>query len=332
VSEPALLALIAAVTSLVVSIVSAALTYFTRIRTDTRIALLQDTLHAAGEERRARRDYEYEARKRLYTEFQPVLFLMRERCDIAFQRIRGGIVEGAKRGRILSPSRLGTGWTEDRYHMTSTIWDLVTPLVYFRIGQQKLTGVDLSVDPVIRWQYLLAREMYTGWTLGNDLADQPPTIAYDDQNWISRQHLLSGYLEQAVDCLIREDGERRFCIRYGDFSDKLSSDPAFAAAMEHFTAPFTDFHPARKPVLWRILLGQVHLYRALMETFDATPESTSRLTHPAETVPTSEWDTYDWRSDESVSRQTAVVDPFTAVSAVLRRRIPDPPSLSDQPS
>jgi hypothetical protein len=70
-SQPALLALIAAVTSLVVSVVSAALTYVTRLRVDTRIALFQDSLSQAGEERRARRDYEYEARKRLYTEFQP---------------------------------------------------------------------------------------------------------------------------------------------------------------------------------------------------------------------------------------------------------------------
>jgi hypothetical protein len=86
--------------------------------------------------------------------------------------------------------------------MTATVWDLVAPLALFRVLQQKLTSVDLSVDSTIRWQYVLARGLYNSWTAGNALAREHPGIDYNDEERQTRQHLLSGPLEQAVDMLV----------------------------------------------------------------------------------------------------------------------------------
>lgn len=154
-SGQTLIALITAGASLVVSVATAAVSSSFRRHSETELARLQSQLTEEQSERDARRDYVYEARKRLYTEFQPTLFQMTERCSAAMTRITG-MAESARTGRILWPGRLGDGWEDDPNHMISTSWDLLAPLALFRIGQQKLTGVDMSVDAVTAWQYLLA--------------------------------------------------------------------------------------------------------------------------------------------------------------------------------
>ncbi len=195
-SDQTILAVATAIISLIVSVVTAVVAYVSKLSSETRIAQLQDRLTEARSERGARRDYMYEARKRLYSDFQPVLFQMVERCDGALNRIRDGIAGGAREGRILWPSRLGEDWTGDPYHMISTAWDLLAPLAFFRI-----------------WQYRLAKELYTTWTMGNELASQDPALPYEDAEPARRQHLLSGHLENVIDCLIRADENGRLsCI------------------------------------------------------------------------------------------------------------------------
>jgi hypothetical protein len=182
-STEVVVALIAALASVVVSVASAVLAYLSRVHSEPRIAQLQHTLAELTSERNARRDYEYEARKRLYLELEPVFFQLAERCDGALNRIRV-IAENAARGKILEPSRLGHGWERNPYHMTSTVWDLPAPLAYFRLAQQKMTALDLSVDPQLRWQYRLGRELYESWTAGNKIAAQPPITCW--RRWASR--------------------------------------------------------------------------------------------------------------------------------------------------
>jgi signal transduction histidine kinase len=80
-----LVALIAAIASLVVAIATAVLNYVTKRRSDTRLqtlehhssvelARLNDRLTESRAERDAYRDYIYDAKKKLYTELQPLLF------------------------------------------------------------------------------------------------------------------------------------------------------------------------------------------------------------------------------------------------------------------
>jgi hypothetical protein len=315
-----ILAVAAALTSLIVSVVTAAVAY----GSNRRIAQLEDRLTEARSERAAWRDYVYEARKRLYSDFQPVLFQMVERCDGALNRIRDGMAAGAREKRILWPSRLGEGWINDPYHMISTTWDLLTPLAFFRIGQQKLTGLDLSVDPVIRWQYRLAKELYATWALGNELAAQEPALPYNDEEPAQRQHLLTGHLENVIDCLIRADESGRLsCIRFGEFYDTFQRmDPELDESLIYMTYPLTNFHPQRKPVLWRVLITQAHLYMAIIKTFEGSHDGDPHLIHPVDALTPDDWNAFDWRSDDLVSREEAVVIPFQAVRRFLAQRLP----------
>ena len=316
-STEVVVALIAALASVVISVASAVLAYLSRVRSETHIAEVQHTLDELTSERNARRDYEYEARKRLYVELQPVFFQMVERSDRALDRIRV-VAENSARGKIFEPSRLGQGWERDPYHMTSTVWDLLAPLAYFRLAQQKLTALDLSVDPQLRWQYLLARELYESWTAGNELAAQLPPLPYDDEERETRQHVLSGHLEDAVDCLLRtRPGGGENVISYADFSRSFLANRE-KEIYSLFTGPLTDAHPERKPVLWRVLLTQAHLHAALIKTFNSVNYGDPTLVHPLDALPPQEWDDFDWRFDERTSRDTAVIVPFTASRNYLK--------------
>ena len=55
--------------------------------TNERLALLNIRLSRQAAEESARRAYEYEARQRLYTEIQPLLFQLSELCESSFDRI-----------------------------------------------------------------------------------------------------------------------------------------------------------------------------------------------------------------------------------------------------
>jgi len=313
-------ALITAGVSLLVSVFTALLAYATRIRGDIRIAQIQSRLADEREGRSAQRDYEYDARKRLYTELQPLLFQIMERAKQALDRIQGSFVEGSRNGSVKQPGRLGRGWENDSYHMLATVWDLFVPLALVRCVQRKLTGVDLTVDPVIRWQYSLARESYDVWTRGS-LAEEPPRIQSRDAEPPDRQHLLSGHLEHLVDVMLTDDdgSERDLPISFATFQTRFSSDD-LAEVFEHATYPLTDAHLGEKRLLWRILAVQAHLYAALIQTFDAATTGQRREVHPLEALTLSDA-SYDWRS----AHGTPVSDPdpdFEAARTYLRSRFP----------
>jgi len=319
-SAQALIALITAAASLIVSVAAAAVTYVLKRRSDIDLATLQDKLIEERSERTARRDYVYEAQKHLYVEFQPVLFQMVERCNSSVDRIKG-MAESSRNGRISRSSRLGAGWENDAYHMISTTWDLLAPLALFRLGQLKLTGLDMSVDAPTGWQYLLARELYLSWNMGYELAAEEPALPFDDQERTTRQHVLSAHLEQLVDCLIRHDEhDEPSCLRFGEFQSAFFNNQELTEALPHITLPLTNFRPEGKPVLWRILLTQVHLHIAIIRTFASVVDGLPQRIHPVGVLTEVEWADFDWRSDDSISYEEAVVIPFRAVRNFLAKR------------
>jgi len=101
-SNQVLAAGIAAVASLVTAILAAFISY----RTQKRVTALQDKLQESRAERDARRDYEYEAKKRLYAECEPVLFEALELAENARRRIVS-LARTAKQGDIKQD---GSGW------------------------------------------------------------------------------------------------------------------------------------------------------------------------------------------------------------------------------
>jgi uncharacterized protein YxeA len=74
--------IIAIITS-VISLVTAAVTAIFTRKNDSRLKYLENKLAIERAEQDARRDYEYEARKRLYQECEPILFQFAELSESA---------------------------------------------------------------------------------------------------------------------------------------------------------------------------------------------------------------------------------------------------------
>jgi hypothetical protein len=120
-------------------------------------------------------------------------------------------------------------------------------------------------------------------------------------------------------------------MTYGEFDSGLA-DPS-STLRDHtaaFASLFVGFHPQRQPVLWRTLLAQSHLYRALMLSFEA---SNGAVVAPAAALSSDDARLFDWRPpDSEVSFEDAVEGPLGAVRRFLHARLPVPPSVASQHS
>jgi hypothetical protein len=82
---------------------------------------------------------------------------------------------------------------------------------------------------------------------------------------------------------------------------------------------FEDFHPEKKPVLWRILITQAHLYRALVRTSDKDSNS---FANPVEVFDIQERNDFDWRpSGSEATVEEAIEWPFSAARDYLAQRL-----------
>jgi hypothetical protein len=145
----------------------------------------------------------------------------------------------------------------------------------------------------------------------------------DDEESETRQHLFSGHLERAVDHMIQVDSTGQpVCIRYADFSRDFLTEEQWPA-FRHIARVLTDFHPARKPVFWRILLTQAHLHAAFIKTFESSAGASPSPVGPLDALPETKWDDYDWRASDEASWDSAVVEPMVAARRYLQSRLMD---------
>ena len=275
-----------AVIALVASIITAVVTAIFSKRNDIRLKQIEHELDIKKAEQDARRDYEYEAKKRLYQECEPILFQFAELSDSALRRIFA-LARNAKEGN-LGPERY---WlSTDHYFMRSTIYRLLAPLGAFRILQHRLTGIDLKLDQGINIQYLLAKSLYYTFSSATDLAKTEPSIPYDpdqigeDVNGLNEyrkkenikdkpekfwlQGLKVGALDKLVESLVvtGSDGSSRI-MSFGEFEktyfDDETRNDSNVRRFETFITLFSYFHPKTRPVLWRILVTQSFLYNSI---------------------------------------------------------------------
>lgn len=321
-------ALIAAVASLVVAIIG----FIGGRKNERDLEELRAKLTESQSERDARRDYEYEARKRLYHEFEPLLFQFVELAESAQRRI-GSIARTARQGNL----GLDQGWlSRESYYFAVTMYKLIAPLVIVRLIQRRLTLVDLTVDPKINVQYALMKRLYNSFTDDFDLARMEPVIEYDPNpiNPVgaggivspkhSRQGIYSGRLDNVIDSLIvyESSGQPR-CMSFGELEDALGQ--ADSAVINNFGPMMKlvrDFHPQVRPVLWRILIVQLHLYRLLL-TLSRMPTLPAAIQIPILlTIPVTERRKYDWRHRQDEAPDEVVLEePFRIAEAHLKDQL-----------
>lgn len=239
---------------------------------------LEAQLGAEGRLQDARTRYEWEARKRLYEEVEPVLFLTGEVMEMTFARIANMAQAGAA-GRL---GRQEGSWLRgpDNYYLLTSVFRVLRPLACLRMMTEKLTRLDFSLDARVQAAYVLGK-MYRDVLSGPfDLAAQAPVRPYRyvapeagrpyavaDEPVQHLQHLYTDELEAIVDTLLLRDGEGRLSLkRYGEFRAELL-DPGHETARRLAPALllFRGMAPEGRPVLWRALLACALIAKVMLD-------------------------------------------------------------------
>jgi hypothetical protein len=207
----------------------------------TRLALLEDRLKSQSAAEQAQQDYEYEARKRLYTVARPLLFQLGDLCETSNRRI-----ERILTNNITPPAR------PDSTKLVVTTYRLIAPLVLARLLQQRLTTVDLGLDADLRNQYLLAKDLLSVFANGHELASYRPADYAAGQHG---QELTTRHLDRTIEALTKRDGARNIVgVKSAVEFENECLDQSLPTAGQ-CTEIFDLFQKAApsSPVLWRIL-------------------------------------------------------------------------------
>ena len=227
-------------------------------------------LEQEGAVEKARRDYEYDALRRLYEEFEPLRFQLLESARNATEFIEH-LAHLAK--ALEPPGSLPVGY----YLQLATIYHLLLPSVIFRIFRRRLTLVDLQFSTDIRLSYQIARQIYMSFTQDADMA-MLSKISYTPyvDDWrekraqnpkqFRRQGFALGRLDNALDALVTMMGDaHERPLTFGEFEQVVADvrPDDYRGELGAARDLFLDFTIASRPVLWRLIVAQYFLYDLL---------------------------------------------------------------------
>ncbi len=256
-------------TSLIISIVSgsiAVISVIINFITTRKLEKLKYKFQEQLSEKNARTDYEYEARKKLYAEYEPIFFNLSELSESALSRIES-LARSTRDGKL----EMEDGWLSiDGYYLRSTIYKLFTPLASYRLMREKINLVDLRLDGDISMQYILAKTINRLYSSDFDFAREAPQLDYNatgstmnsnlgvenpKKYW--RQGIAAGHLDQFVETLIKDENGKKKIIDFGEFNDNLDIENSiYQKRYKIINYLFLNFKPDTRPVLWRMLITQ----------------------------------------------------------------------------
>ena len=257
------------VSALVVALIGAAASVGAAgvaFRAQQRVARLTAALEERRAESDARRAYEYDARKRLYSMYEPLRVRMLACTDNAVRQIVE-IVQAPGPGR--------PGYSSAEYRLNATVYYLLAPLVIARTIERRLTMVDLGLDERIHTEFVVAQAICRSLADEFRAAALDPVLPYTPyiEGWrekrqeypqrFRRQGLPIGRLNTVLDLLyVHGPEEEDPLCTFGEFEPVLRDhDPGDVRSGPGAARDlYADFDPVTRPVLWRVLVIQVLLY------------------------------------------------------------------------
>ena len=319
--------IIIAIISLIASSINSYLAYKFNKKKDTDIAKLQNDLAIIKDEKNARRDYEYEAKKRLYQKFEPLLFQFNELGENTLKRVKAFSRE--------AHNQKLEDWLSDTdgYYFKNSVYRIFAPLSIFKLIQEELTLFDLNLEPKIKNQYVMIKSLSHFLSHDFKFANAKPEIKYDphseypfnisNKSGKRTQGIVQGRLDEIIDIFIIQENInnnlRRRVVRYGEF-ENMYPDIRKSGKLDIVIELFSDFHPATKPILWRILLAQAILYDSII--FLNNKSNESNISNYIKWYTYQErFDYFDWRNkDEKKLISEEIVDePFRAIKKYFEK-------------
>jgi hypothetical protein len=222
----------------------------------------------------ARRSYEYDAKKRLYAQVEPLLFQLFEAAEGAFHAV-ASLARTQRMGKL--PAWLAAD--AHKYYIRSIIHRLFLPLAIFRLIRQSTTLVDLNLDPSIRLRYALLKEGYLTWTDDFGIADCAPKLDYrpNEDDWARlrkanqpvywRQGLVIGSVDRLVDAMTSANSAPPRPMNFGEWELAVTKTRALKLAYEIVEDIFIDFEFRARPVLGRLLISYACMMHTLMSIY-----------------------------------------------------------------
>ena len=295
-----------------------------------RLQKLESQLTSQRDEESARREYEYDARKRLYQEYEPLLFQFNELAENALRRIIA-LARESRGGKLDVPELWLSGF--GGYYFDSTIYRLLIPFAIFNLMQRKLTMFDLKLNPFFNQQYLLIKLLYHTFSHDIRLANIKPKIEDYDPNLITKetstnyrkQGIFIGIIDNLANELVIKDEENIRVMTFGEFSNHIRSESSKHIQTKAVFEMFKNFHPRSCPVLWRILMVQAYIYRTLLINYDKHYKKESVNIQEILSSISMNWRCkFDWRQEKESQKieDTSIFDdPFNAAEVYLRERV-----------
>jgi hypothetical protein len=326
---------IPAIVSLVVAVIAMVTSFATSRKlasSNEELAGLTSRLRDEESALNARRHYEYEALKRLYTECEPLLFQIFELAEDAESRVQAL----ARECRQDNLRRDGSGWLGgEGYYFNSTVYRFFAPLAAIRILQRRLTAVDLALDSRLETQYRLLRMLYRSMSDDHALAERSPVLPYepdradpdkpDRESRIAaepkiyvRQGLYRGTLDRLAESMIILEGDIDRVMSFGEFLQfKQDEESQLYRAMPQVRILLFGFHPLTRPVLWRVLVTQKLIYDALRTSRDADRTGPVDIPSLIPTVTDEYLATLDWRQKQSEVTTEIIKNEISAARAYI---------------
>lgn len=272
--------------------------------------------------KQARIDYVYDARKRLYVECEPVLFLLNEYGDFASRRIRA-------MARLVRKGQGKDNFNTDDYYLLSSIYYIFRPLVSYGLLRSRLGAVDLALDDYISVQFQLCKLLYRTFTHGGSIARRKPKLKAQMRKRATpeRQDLSLGQLDIAVQAMVRASGSpenpRERCVTFGEFEAEVTRKGTdLRSAFSEVVPLFLRFDPTTHPILWRILIAQTMIYELISQE---TRQRPTRGNGERPSIAPAKFSAgrvagYRWSSAASDEHATPLLESFTAAHNYVRDR------------
>jgi hypothetical protein len=191
---------------------------------------------------------------------EPLLFQLYEAASFGSNRIRN-MARASRDGEL-------EGWMLDEgYYFRSTIHSLLVPTGMVHILRQRLTFLDLSLEAGISRQYELGKALNRSFSRDHEFAAREPAIDYhpnDNANPDFRQGVFAGNLMRAVARVVTGDKGQERVKTFAELNSEWDkSDSGAREDLEPVMQVFRGFTPEKRPILWRILIAQLLVYRAI---------------------------------------------------------------------
>jgi hypothetical protein len=185
----------------------------------------------------AKRQYDWEARKRLYEAVGPLRFQLLLACrDLAARVERHDV-------------RQSYEMSLDRYYGRSFLYRSLRPLGICELVERQMSVADFSVDADGRTLLQFSRAVKSLLSGKSVIKDR------SDANWEEQtQHVFHDTLSKVASSLIvREEGRER-CMRFSEFEDLVASEGG-KEVLHPFSTIYSDFSARAKPLFWLRLVA-----------------------------------------------------------------------------